>query len=259
MNESSQSPPSDDSACAAPDESMGTTSDDSRGTASDASANPTVFKPIAKLAKAVQVLVIIQLSFAGAILLLFFGSILAEVLELQNLSDLATNTIDVIGIVQLILYCVTGFLFIRMLLRAFRNLPALNVTETFNKEWHVKWSWFIPLVSLWIPYSVVREVWKASDPAVLDGSAWKQTKGSKLVRAWWILYLIYGFLGGACKLLDKTLTKDPQNEVLALLLLPAFIGRECVLIAAGVLFILVVRAIVSRQEKKRELLKTQGE
>jgi|GEM_PF-2388184 hypothetical protein len=282
MNESNQVPPPEEHASAESDASTVSDTSTSPGAGTSAGAEPApdsstasdagdapipraafdagtsapvlTFNPIAKLAKAVQVLVIIQLSFAAVTLLLFFGSIVAEVIELHNLSELATNAIDIIGIVQFILYAVTGILFVIMLLRAFRNLAFLHATPTASKEWQVGWSWLIPLANLYIPFVVVLEIWKASDPAALDNVAWRQTKDSKLVGAWWILYIVFVFANGACRLLSRFLENDPQNNAVAIAILPLFICRESVFIATGVLFILVVRALVTRQEKKREAL-----
>jgi len=91
---------------------------------------------------------------------------------------------------------------------------------------------------------------------VLDGVAWKQSKGSKLVAAWWILYVILVVLNAGCNILTAMLIKEPGSEILAVTIIPTFVLREAVFIAAGVLFILVIRRLASRQDKKLELLAT---
>lgn len=214
------------------------------------------YNPIKKLAITIQVLVIIQLSFAAAMLVLFATSIVAEIMEQKNLSQLADICLDGLGVVQTILWAVAGFLSLAMFLRAFRNLASLNVLATDNSEWQVIWAWFIPIANIFIPFSVVREIWKGSDPEVLDGTAWKQSKGSKLVAAWWILYVILVVLNAGCNILTGMLMKEPGSEILAVTIIPTFVLREAVFIAAGVLFILVIRRLASRQDRKRELLAT---
>lgn len=214
------------------------------------------YNPIKKLAITIQVLVIIQLSFAAAMLVLFATSIVAEIMEQKNLSQLADICLDGLGVVQTILWAVAGFLSLAMFLRAFRNLASLNAPATDNSEWQVIWAWFIPVANIFIPFSVVREIWKGSDPEVLDGVAWKQSKGSKLVAAWWILYVILVVLNAGCNILTAMLIKEPGSEILAVTIIPTFVLREAVFIAAGVLFILVIRRLASRQDKKLELLAT---
>lgn len=51
--------------------------------------------------------------------------------------------------------------------------------------------WFIPIAVLWKPYQVTQQIWKASNPEIklVNGTEWKNTPNSKLVKIWWFLTL----------------------------------------------------------------------
>ncbi len=105
------------------------------------------------------------------------GAVLTEAEALANDARQA-----LIGMVQLLLYIVTVVLYCLWLYRVYQNLPALGARNLrFSPGWAVGY-FFIPILNLFRPYQAVKETWKASDPAVLDAAAWKQTPGSALLR-----------------------------------------------------------------------------
>lgn len=69
--------------------------------------------------------------------------------------------------------------------RAYRNLPALgNPVPSATPAWAVG-SYFVPVVNFFIPYTIMAEIWRYSDPAQL-GVIRKTT--SRLVGAWWGMF-----------------------------------------------------------------------
>ena len=52
--------------------------------------------------------------------------------------------------------------------------------------------WFIPILNLWKPYTVARDIWKASaSHAGLENSTgWKELPSSNTIKLWWILGLL---------------------------------------------------------------------
>ena len=71
-------------------------------------------------------------------------------------------------------------------LEAFRSEPF-----RFSSAFAV-WSFIIPFANFWLPYLVLREIWKGSDPGLAPFSPepfWTR-RGSPLVVAWWVVFLV---------------------------------------------------------------------
>lgn len=51
----------------------------------------------------------------------------------------------------------------------------------------------IPIVSLWMPYDALREIWKASD----NPRYWNRLANPRLVFVWWIISLVVKLIGSA--------------------------------------------------------------
>jgi hypothetical protein len=72
--------------------------------------------------------------------------------------------------------------------RANANLHAFGIGNLHSPGWAVG-TYFIPVVSLWLGYGVMREVWDKSGPpdSVLDGKGW-------LLPVWWGSWVITNIL-----------------------------------------------------------------
>lgn len=104
-----------------------------------------------------------------------------------------------IGNVQFVVYLTTVVLFLRWIHRAHRNLPALGARNLrFSSGWAVGY-WFIPIISLFRPYQVIKEISKASDPSIdsADASSWQNAAPSPVIGWWWAFWLISNFVGQA--------------------------------------------------------------
>ena len=78
-------------------------------------------------------------------------------------------------------------------LEAFRSGPF-----RFSSAFAV-WSFIIPFANFWLPYLVLREIWKGSDPGLAPFSPepfWTR-RGSPLVVAWWVVFLVNNLFGVA--------------------------------------------------------------
>lgn len=104
-----------------------------------------------------------------------------------------TSTIEkATGMLGSLVYLCAGVFFLVWQRRAFRNLRALQVDGIKNKEWYCLWGFFVPFACLFIPMSVTNEIWKASNPSILDQEKWKDEKNSVLIGCWWFAWLGYG-------------------------------------------------------------------
>ncbi len=134
--------------------------------------------------------------------------------------------------------------------RAHQNLASLGATQLpYTPGWSIAW-WFVPFATFFMPYRMVRDLWKASDPNA-TGAEWKQGQTPRLLPLWWAAWL----------------------SSLVLLIIAAAIGREgdtsrlmtqavlgivtaLLITVAGVLGAKLVRDIDVRQEQKRNRVGT---
>ena len=92
----------------------------------------------------------------------------------------------IVALVQLALLVATGVVFLMWVYRANKNLRALSgVAMRFTPGWSVGW-FFVPIMSLFRPYQVVRELWHVSHGAEAEGHA--------VVRWWWLLFILSGVM-----------------------------------------------------------------
>jgi hypothetical protein len=81
---------------------------------------------------------------------------------------------------------VTGIVFLTWTFRANRSARALGAEGMrFTPGWSVGW-FFVPVMSLWRPFQVMREIWQAS----AQPGNWQAVKTPSLLGWWWAIYLI---------------------------------------------------------------------
>jgi hypothetical protein len=86
---------------------------------------------------------------------------------------------------QLVAFGMVAFVFIAWLYRLRVNLRALGVRKPdFARYWSVL-GFLIPAVNFVVPYQVLAEVWRASDPSVLDRFEWKRVEPPRILMVWW--------------------------------------------------------------------------
>ena len=100
---------------------------------------------------------------------------------------------QIVGIVYLIVFVISGFLILRWIHRANYNARQLGAENMkFTPGWAIGY-YFIPILTLWKPYQAMKEIWKASK----NPSDWESQETSGILPMWWTLWLISNFLGQA--------------------------------------------------------------
>jgi hypothetical protein len=134
----------------------------------------------------------------------------------------------------------TGVVFIVWQYRVRTNADALTPgVGRLGRGWAIG-GWFIPLGNLWLPFDMIRELWRDSTP-------WGGSPRANLVVAWWVAcagsVVAFGFSGGFTEE-DTDIAGDVDGlraQAFVLLLSDVF-G-----VAAAILAILVVHKLTSRQ------------
>jgi hypothetical protein len=109
---------------------------------------------------------------------------------------------QLVGIAQVVALLAGAIAFLRWLRVAYGNLPALGAVPRFGRNWAVAF-FVIPILNLFRPYQVVRELWAASGGG-----------GAAIVGWWWAAYLVASFLGARSFTLVAT-AKAPGDFLMA--------------------------------------------
>jgi hypothetical protein len=95
---------------------------------------------------------------------------------------------QLLAVVEFALVVGTGISFLMWFHRVRANLPALGITDArWSPRWAVGW-WFVPVMSLFRPYQVAAEIWRASDPAA-TAFDWRERPLAPLLGWWWGLFI----------------------------------------------------------------------
>ncbi len=129
--------------------------------------------------------------------------------------------------------------------RAYGNAQALGAR---GLSWSPGWaigSWFIPFANLVIPFLIMTEIWKASDPRATEPEAWRSLPTPGWMIALWVLwvasFLVSVVLGFALAIGSALGSLSYLEQVL--LNLPGVL----LYLAAGVLFLNYVSKVHERQ------------
>ncbi len=151
--------------------------------------------------------------------------------------------------ITLIVYVCLIIAFCTWVYRASKNLGALNAAgQRFSPGWSVGW-WFVPIMNLFRPYQVMREIWRGSDPRVTDQdpSAWQYVPPSPILGWWWGIWIVSNLIAIG---VSRVLTSDdipPEDLLTAHYFSLVWDGLT---IVAAVMAFMLVRGITSNQDAK---------
>ena len=156
---------------------------------------------------------------------------------------------DVIRGFYILALIATAVAFLFWIHRASANLGSLGAQgQRFSPGWALGW-WFIPIMNLFRPYQVIREIWIGSDPDVTSPqlaswlSPWSRPPVPALLKLWWALWIITNFVGYAAfpegETMDQVLTADWVS-----------LGAYAIELVATVLAVVMVRQLTKRQDEK---------
>jgi predicted Zn finger-like uncharacterized protein len=149
-------------------------------------------KPLSGLTKAVRLLLILEIVLLMiAVLAGCYEYYIYENLPIgTNINDVllpSDAVVGIVGIAQLVLFCILGITFLRWIYRANKNLREMSgQTMYFTPGWAVGW-YFVPIANLFKPFQAMKEIWEVSHK--------RQDNGAALLGVWWALWLISNLLG----------------------------------------------------------------
>ncbi len=153
-------------------------------------------------------------------------AIISSMLEYQLLSDFENGVYTsqelavaageasdarqgIVGIIQVLIFVVSGILILKWIHRANYNARQLGATDmAFTPRWSIGW-YFIPIANLWKPYQAMKEIWKASS----DPLNWKTQSVSSMLPWWWFFWIVSNMFANASFRL--AMRAEEINELIA--------------------------------------------
>jgi Domain of unknown function (DUF4328) len=151
----------------------------------DALYRPHSFRSISKvtdwLVRFNIALIIITVISSGATIYLTFSTEYVQFLPVFSVVGAFS------GIISFLEFITSLFWYYR----ATKNIQSFGAKTVTSPIMAAIW-WFIPIFFFWKPYNVTQQIWKASNPEIMltEGIEWKRSQSSKMIRQWWVLYLI---------------------------------------------------------------------
>jgi hypothetical protein len=155
-----------------------------------------------------------------------------------------------IGMLQLIWLPVIA-LFLIWFYKVYRNLSTLGVMELSSSARMAAVYFFIPLVSMFKPYTAAVEIWKGSKPGVdSTTSAYRKAmKSPGLLKLWWVFWVATGIMSFYLLRYDSTITDESSVDSFVYLSWTLFIA-DTISAVTAILTALVVRKIDKMQQEK---------
>ena len=102
---------------------------------------------------------------------------------------------QVVGIVYLIAFVISAYMFIQWFRRAYFNLHLLSNKLSFSEGWAAG-AWFVPIISLYRPLQIMKELFETTIEILkTKGNDMTENYSSSLLSVWWTLWIISGILG----------------------------------------------------------------
>ena len=154
---------------------------------------------------------------------------------------------SLVGTAQLVMLAITAATFLTWLHRVRVNVRALGARRlAYRREWTIL-GFLVPVLNLFRPYQVVREIWQASDPSTGDPMAWKVVAAPRRIAIWWGLFVAYFALEALAIILIGT---SVSAQVIRLGHGAGVLADLCAALSASLAYFVVVR-ITEAQEAKR--------
>jgi Domain of unknown function (DUF4328) len=134
--------------------------------------------------------------------------------------------------------------FIRWFRRAYHNLERADIPIDHAEGWAAG-AWFVPLINLFRPFQIMREIWTKTQQVV---SRDEELKPGSLLGWWWAAYLLNNIIGNISVILGRN---DESIQTLIETTTLEFYGGFLEL-AAGIMMIIIIRQVAGFEEHMYE-------
>ena len=153
-----------------------------------------------------------------------------------------------LGLVSFALFIAVAVLTMMWMFRMAKNAQVMQRVGTWKPGWAIG-GWFAPPFVLYIiPYLMLRDLWKASDPESIED--WRHNRVGVIVTAWWVLYGLapLAFLSVTFSSFQLNRTAiDAANEIDSKF--GVTLVSSLVQVAASVAYLMLVRELTARHRQ----------
>lgn len=162
--------------------------------------SPATVRPNAHRAKTAQVLIwcVMGLSIASIGSSYLQLDLLNAVQNDEFVTEHMLNTNDmregILAILYLIVYIISVVTFIQWFRRAYYNMN-IRTNCSHSESWAAG-SWFVPIISIYRPYKIMKEMWDKATRIIKTKSETNLVNNStSLIGVWWGLWILSNYIG----------------------------------------------------------------
>ncbi|MEN8187907.1 MAG: DUF4328 domain-containing protein [Bacteroidota bacterium] len=100
---------------------------------------------------------------------------------------------SVIAILYMIVYVVSAITFIQWFRRAYYNMNIR--TRTVHSDGWAAGSWFVPIISLYRPYQIMKEMCTETSKLIKTKAGNSTNDSTVIIGIWWTLWIISNYVG----------------------------------------------------------------
>lgn len=155
---------------------------------------------------------------------------------------------SIVWTAQIVTLAITAATFLTWLHRVRVNVRALGARRlSYRREWTIL-GFLIPVLNMFRPYQVIREIWQASDPSTGDPMAWRRVAAPRRIAIWWGLFVGYFVLEA---LAATMIGASVSPQVIRMGHAAGMLADLCAALSASMAYFVVVRITEAQEAKRR--------
>lgn len=159
----------------------------------------------------------------------------------------------VIGALEFIISIASIFAFLYWFRRAYGNVSRTKIMQTEHEETWAIWSFMIPIISLWYPYKIMKEIWGKSQKITQSiNPEYKIDYNTTHIGVWWAAYLISNVMGQVSFRL--ALEAETLDELINMTLVQATCGM--IEIPAALVTLVVIKNVSKKEDDLYQAMST---
>ena len=111
----------------------------------------------------------------------------------EELANLDLRNLIVV-LIYLTTFVISAVMFIKWFRRAYANIRIFFPNLSYGDTWTV-WTWFVPVVNLYVPYKIMRELHEKTDLLLFRNKIKIDVFGRNYLTLWWTLWIVNIFVG----------------------------------------------------------------
>ena len=170
--------------------------------------------------------------------------------QMLNLNDTREQSV---GILYLIVFIISAITFIQWFRRAYYNL-SIRTNCNHSEAWAAG-SWFVPIISLYRPYQIMKEMWDKTTNLIKSRTSDYTEANTTIIGLWWTLWIVTNFIGQYVNKIGFKLEtiESYLNSTIGDMLM-SIIG-----IPLAITTVMIIKSYSLKEEKISELEKMENE